>query len=125
MGPNGVEPHPKNIWAKPDQQFNGVATDWEQKNSELCLPTGSFHPVVDSTTMVVAHYAEVLGNRMVSIRLDEEVWESIRDSYLKNNYEQTCNHGSCWYHIPGQGYNVGPIRVCGPNGSWVGPPDVC
>jgi hypothetical protein len=65
MGRGGIELRPKNIWAKTDQRFNDVATEWEQKHSELCLPMGSFHPVVDSNMMVVAHYGTVRGDQLI------------------------------------------------------------
>jgi hypothetical protein len=124
MSKSGMEPAGVTIFEKSDQRFNDVATAFEKSYSELCYPMGPFHPIVDPSMMVVAHYGEVMGSQLISIKLDGDVLQSIQDSYLKENFEQDCAHGTCWYHKKGEGYKGGPIRVGGPrSGDWPVPAD--
>jgi hypothetical protein len=61
---------PIELIAKPNQAFRSYATGWEERCSILLTNSGQFYPVVDqqetpSGLLVVGHYGEAAGNRIV------------------------------------------------------------
>jgi hypothetical protein len=91
MGQNGVQLPPFFIFEKSDQRFNEVATDFERSFSELCVPTGPFHPIVNSEMMVVAHYGVAWGNQLISVKLDTALKAEIHQWFSQNYGDEAWN----------------------------------